>query len=452
MNTTDPFYYYVDANRKTTGPVTEEELRRLLAQGTLTASSNVLRKGENQWKHPSDFLTSEPTPTPVQERAAYYYADANRQTTGPVTEEELRRLLAQGILTASSNVIRKGENSWMRLSQALNIEDTLYTPPSPPIKSISEEVDRKNLNIKSVEQHLDGINSSIDSLLYRIFGFEKLIPHFNKWVNITVHMTGVLTVLLCVLATFAARTVICTPKPRITIFMTPEQIEAAEKAAEESSKMSGGEFIILLICGLLTGILLQYIAGLFSKANLSYFYERKPTLSSMLWPRFNVILLCLVLLFEVYSFFKLPGSLSAVIAVTGILTVMYFIWLHLNSDKLFLYISGKNEASGTRDLIGYMTYSLRYLLIAAQTLTPLWLLILNGVCAYVIFSDKSVSMFFDFVMDFNLSFEDFLLLLAIILPPIAIHLGYIAFSLVPEVILAILHNRKSIRSRQESVE
>lgn len=446
MSTTDPVYYYVNAQRQTSGPVSEEELRHLLGQGILSESSSVLRKGETQWKHLSDFLTPAPLTAPAESHATYYYLNANRQTIGPVSEDELRRLLDQRILNASSHVIRKGENQWIRLSQILKIEELPFPPA--PVHEAPVAVTRQTLNLKAIEQYLDGINTSMDSWIYRIFGFGKLVSGFPKWTNLSVHLTSVLTVLMCVLGTFAVRTAICAPHPMSNLFMS----EAAKKAAEESSKMSGGEFIGYLLISFLAGVLLQYIVGLFSKANIDYFYERKPKLSSTLWPRFNVILLCLLLLGGIYCFFKMSGTIYAVSIVVGMLIVMYLIWLHLNSDQLFLDIPDKKEPSGTSDLIGYITYSLRYMLIALQTLTPVWLLLLNGLFVYILFSEEATNYASALIREFRYKSDALTDILPLLLLPIAIHLGYIIFSLIPELLLAILHGKKTANTAQEQSE
>ena len=161
-------------------------------------------------------------------------------------------------------------------------------------------------------------------------------------------------------------------------------MEAAQKAAEADSGMSGGAFMAALAGGFLLGILLQYVSGLFSKANANYFFGRKPALSSMLLPRLNVILLCALLLGTIVSLFFAKG-VGIFLAILGLVSLLYMIWLHLNCDRLFMKVTDK-EASGPSDLIGYMMYQLRFSLVAAQTLIPVWLLGLCGFCCFVLFS------------------------------------------------------------------
>ena len=117
MNESDKTYYYASAGGQATGPVSKQELRKLLEQHIIHESANVIRKGDAQWSRLSDILppqvADQPAPSVAENMnesgRAYYYASADGQATGPVSKQELRKLLKQHIIHESANVIRKGE-------------------------------------------------------------------------------------------------------------------------------------------------------------------------------------------------------------------------------------------------------------------------------------------------------------------------------------------------------
>ena len=68
----------------------------------------------------------------------YYYAPPGGQASGPVSEQELRKLLEQGTIHESDNVIRKGETQWRQIRQALKNydqsgKDTAFVPSPIPV-------------------------------------------------------------------------------------------------------------------------------------------------------------------------------------------------------------------------------------------------------------------------------------------------------------------------------
>jgi hypothetical protein len=67
--------------------------------------------------------------------ANYYYADSARQIKGPVPFEQLRTLLREGALTASSLVAEVGASDWVKLSEVLTDlapPPGQNEPPAPP--------------------------------------------------------------------------------------------------------------------------------------------------------------------------------------------------------------------------------------------------------------------------------------------------------------------------------
>ncbi|MCD7798790.1 MAG: DUF4339 domain-containing protein, partial [Akkermansiaceae bacterium] len=446
-------------------PVSEQELRRLLKEGVIRPSTNVLRKGENQWRRLSDFLPPQAEPaapsgagrtgSPEQ---LYYYASPEGRAAGPVSEQELRRLLKEGVIRPTTSVLRKGENQWLPLGYMLNDpeppaggEDS-FRPPLPPEqqKGAHASIAGAVLSMEALEEKLNILNSFIDKRLYSLFGFRKLVPYFEKWVHFSMHLTSLMTILSTMLLAFAIASVLSAPPPKVLLYanpyaplLYPGAMETAQKAAEAEGGMSGEYFLKALAGGLLLGILLQYISALFSKANINYFFGRKPVLPSMLLPRLNIILLCIALLGTIYWILSLNG-VYIFLAVLGLAALLYMIWLNLNCDRLFMEVAPE-EASGSSDLIGYMMYQLRFFLIAVQTLIPLWLL---GLCVFycvTIFSaDKEgrwILMLIEEVKE-DVSVFSIISCLFLLAAPVALHLIYIVAALVPELLLSILKGWK----------
>ncbi|WP_298084004.1 DUF4339 domain-containing protein [uncultured Akkermansia sp.] len=444
MTESDQTYYYASPDGQAAGPVSKRELRRLLEQGAIRESTSVLRKGENQWRRLSDFLP----PRKDQAASIYYYASPDGQATGPVSERELRRLLEQDVIHQSTNVFRKGESQWIQLRHVLKSQGqpandrTFFPPPLPPERKKEAPVSAEAGIARSMdmaEKIFNDLNTFIDKRLYSLFGFRKLVPYFSKWVNLSIHLTNVMTILASVLFAFAAASIFSAP--RKSVYMNPyASFDTAQKAAEADGGMTGGAFITALGGGFILGILLQYVSNLFSRANANYFFGRKPVLSSMLLPRLNVILLCMALLAAVVSLFLAKG-VFIILAILSLASLLYMIWLHLNCDRLFMEVTDK-EASGPSDLIGYMMYQLRFCLIAAQTLIPVWLL---GLCAFscsTIFSDDKEGFLSSLLMDGGLSVSGIIGGVALLAAPMLLHLCYILAALVPELFLSILKGWK----------
>lgn len=456
MTESDQTYYYASPDGQPTGPVSKQELRQLLKQGVIRESTSVLRKGENQWRRLSDFLPPQKSPAapsradktgpPAQ---IYYYASPGGQTSGPVSEQELRRLLEEGAIQKSTNIFRKGENQWLPLKRMLpDLErpadgEPFFPPPPRRERQKEAPVDAAGGVVRSmdmVEEKLNCLNTFIDKCLYRLFGFRKLVPYFEKWCHFSIHLTNVMIMLASVLFSFAVASMLSAP--RVSMYSGPYSSfnPRAMEAAEADSGMSGGTFMVALLAGLLAGILLQYISGLFSKANVNYFFGRKPVLSSMLLPRLNIILLCVALLGTIGSLFLAKGVFIFLV-ILGLISLLYMIWLHLNCDSLFMEVTPR-EASGPSDLIGYMMYQLRFSLIAAQTLIPVWLLGLCAFCCATIFSDDKGGFLIRMLIDGDLSVFSILMWLSLLATPVALHLFYIVVALVPELLLSILKGWK----------
>lgn len=388
----------------------------------------------------------------------YYYAHAGGSPQGPFSEQELRELLSQGRINENTNVIEKGQQQWSLIKHVLKDHElpkrsAAFVPSATPAPFSPGQVERHEGGrgaayggaAQSMDRAVEGINDLnvfIDKLLYKLFGYGKLAPYFKKWVNISVNLTSMLTILASVLVAFAIASIVSTPKAMYASpysSFNPRAMDAVQKAAEADSGMSGGTIMVALIGGFLLGVVLQYISGLFSRANVNYFYGRKPVLSSMLWPRLNVIGLIIFVVGTIISLFALKG-VGIFLAILVLASLLYMIWLHLNCDRIFMEVTEK-DASGPSDFIGYVMYQLRFTLVAVQTLTPVWLLGLSIMCCATIFSDDKGGIIVS-LLPTKLSIWGIIGGITLLTMPVVLHLCYIFLSLWPELLLSVLQGWK----------
>ena len=110
-----PNYFVINKNGQKQGSVTEQRLKELATSGFIdpntpleTDSGHKGVAGQipglvfNNTVSPSPKTESTPPPKTQKTKPQYYYPDANGQKHGPVTEQQLRALAAQGIITPTT--------------------------------------------------------------------------------------------------------------------------------------------------------------------------------------------------------------------------------------------------------------------------------------------------------------------------------------------------------------
>jgi tetratricopeptide (TPR) repeat protein len=103
------WYYTQQGQRK--GPVSAGELDQLVTSGQLQPTDLVWKKGMAQWVQVGQF------PGEVTEHKAaepWYYASAS-QRFGPVSRDEIERLLLEGQLQGDDLVWKKGMSNWVQV-------------------------------------------------------------------------------------------------------------------------------------------------------------------------------------------------------------------------------------------------------------------------------------------------------------------------------------------------
>lgn len=190
-----------------------------------------------------------------------------------------------------------------------------------------------------VTSSMNGLNAFIDRLLYNVFGFEKLVPLFKKWVKFSNMLTSIMTILATTLMAFAIATIASAPSPRFSPYSNPYSHFSPSSSMETvEGGLSGGAIMAALIGGILVGVLLQYVVTLFSRANIGYFFGRKPVLSSMLIPRLASILGVLFIVATIIGICALKGVMI-VVGILVLVCLFYLVWLHLNCNRIFVDIN-----------------------------------------------------------------------------------------------------------------
>ena len=123
-------WYYAKGGQRS-GPSTEAQLQQLAACGQLQPTDLVWKKGMAEVTQASQIFPP-PPPVPTQtaqigskakEIEQWYYAQQG-QRKGPVSKEQIRKLMSSGQLQASDLVWRKGMAQWTQTSRVF--------PPPPP--------------------------------------------------------------------------------------------------------------------------------------------------------------------------------------------------------------------------------------------------------------------------------------------------------------------------------
>jgi len=108
------WYFAIGKEKK--GPVSTEELGRLLTAGTIGRETLVWRAGMESWMQASEvdelsrWMPRRPPDLPVPERQWFYAV--GEQQVGPVAETDLRSWLSSGQLPREILVWRKGLDQW----------------------------------------------------------------------------------------------------------------------------------------------------------------------------------------------------------------------------------------------------------------------------------------------------------------------------------------------------
>ncbi len=100
-------WYYAEGDLKK-GPIKQQEFERLLAAGAIVPETLVWRKGMTDWQPLAEVR--------LPAAGTWYYAEGNNKA-GPVSQDQLNRLAADGTIGADTLIWRMGMTDWQPLSE-----------------------------------------------------------------------------------------------------------------------------------------------------------------------------------------------------------------------------------------------------------------------------------------------------------------------------------------------
>jgi tetratricopeptide (TPR) repeat protein len=141
----EPEWFYIEDKMKY-GPVRRARLEELVAAGTIKAADMVLENGTTKWLRAGDVpglisaaaLPAAAAQEPPKESGPQWYYMNNGQQTGPISLEEMKKLIISGRLLIAGNVLPKGSSQWVPVVSVKELfpkaegAEQPRTPSAPP--------------------------------------------------------------------------------------------------------------------------------------------------------------------------------------------------------------------------------------------------------------------------------------------------------------------------------
>lgn len=121
--------WWYESTGQQEGPISEEELLQLISSGKLTKENLIWKNGLGEWIKIKD---SSLMPTKQTDIQTWWY-NLNGQQIGPVSNEEISKLIKEGKLSADSMIWKQGMNNWMPVKHTEYAKRTndFSSPPIP---------------------------------------------------------------------------------------------------------------------------------------------------------------------------------------------------------------------------------------------------------------------------------------------------------------------------------
>ncbi|MSR45241.1 MAG: hypothetical protein EXS15_07810 [Phycisphaerales bacterium] len=111
------YFYYLDAQRETQGPVLGGQLVELVNTRVIDPDSLVVPAGESQWRPLSQFLQKmEPAPVPLCPETKDFYVHQSGKTFGPYSPNQLDRFWSKNAIRPHDQIARGGGDKWVSLA------------------------------------------------------------------------------------------------------------------------------------------------------------------------------------------------------------------------------------------------------------------------------------------------------------------------------------------------
>lgn len=155
MNTLPPIpneplrkrWYFADDKNETQGPISLEELQRLAKIGEIRPETHVIEEGETEWRK----FAQVPPPIPCELPSdSWYYADEEGKSYGPVSFDELERLVVAGPVNPKTLVKKRGQKRWLPFEVAVlppipDASPSLSQSSPPPLPAETPIMEAKGI-------------------------------------------------------------------------------------------------------------------------------------------------------------------------------------------------------------------------------------------------------------------------------------------------------------------
>lgn len=263
-----------------------------------------------------------------------YYYSIKGEAKGPIEEEELDALAAEGIIKPNTPVIEVGGKEWSRYSALRSGAESI--PQPPPIQKTS------------VIEKILSLNTWVDRVLGKIFRFPSFIPKdYEGRMQSMGKMANITALAIWASAIFAVMGVGC--------------------ASGASGGLLGGA-----VLGVIYGFIAQYIAYQFYQMLNSLLFGQPVVLSSARFPKLMGILMIAVTILVAIVTLAMgakAGIGGILLSICAILPCVVLIYLCMNAEGVLVRVS-PGEVSPGREFNNCLKFNVRTICTAVHLLTP----------------------------------------------------------------------------------
>lgn len=263
-----------------------------------------------------------------------YYYSIKGDAKGPIEEDELEALAAEGIIKPSTPVIEVGGKEWKRYSTFRLGKETILQPP--PVQKTS------------VMEKLLCVNTWVDKVIAKIFRFPSFIPKdYEGRMQGMEKMANITSLAIWGSTIFAGMAVGCA-------------------SGQQGGRVGGA------LLGVIYGFVAQYIAYQFYLMLNSLLIGQPVVLSSARFPKLMGILMMAVTLIVAIATLAMAakGGIGGILlALCAILPCVVLIYLCMNAEGVLVRVS-PGEVSPGREFNNCLKFNVRIICTAVHLLTP----------------------------------------------------------------------------------
>ena len=129
--------WFYDKNGQGIGPFSEDEMQKLIKSGVVSQNALVWTEGFTEWRSMSVTALSQYTGSSVEKKTSEFsgnwFYEKNGQRQGPVSGDEVQKLIKSGVISRSTAVWTQGFTEWILMDETDLIQyiDSSTPPPIP---------------------------------------------------------------------------------------------------------------------------------------------------------------------------------------------------------------------------------------------------------------------------------------------------------------------------------